>query len=103
MGEMRGYIERPLTSEEMLKMAKFLDGVTYHIKIGNPPNFSIIRFYDQITQRDWGLIQIPLYFQKDLDEVARHFIRFFRAFGTEIYRHECLEKHKHSQKELDDM
>jgi hypothetical protein len=98
---MKGYIEKPLTSEELLKVARILEGISYHLEIHSPPNFSHIRFYDQITQKDWGVISVPLYFAKDLEAVARHHIRFMRAYGVEIYKTEERERHKELEQFLE--
>jgi hypothetical protein len=91
---MKGYIAKPLTSDELQQVARTLEGVSYHITINNPPNFSVIRFYDQITQKDWGAITVPLYFHKDLEAIARHYVRFLRAYGVEIWKTEQHERNK---------
>lgn len=101
MEPMRGYLDRPLTSEELLKIAKMLDGVAYRFQIGVPPNFSVIRFYDDENSKDWGAITVPLYFKKDLEAIARHYVRFLQTYAVEIYRTELYEKQRSLQKELD--
>lgn len=84
----------PIPPQDLLRMANFLDGMTYTIRVNPPPTLSEIDFYDFQNGKSWCNMRVRLHFEKDLDAVARHMLRFMRVYYVEIFTTEYCKTKK---------
>jgi hypothetical protein len=89
---------KPVPAKDLLKWAQANERLSYRIIIGEPPSFSTIDIYDELTGVPFIEIHIRCWVLKDLEIMARHQLRLQRAFQAEIFRHEFYEKSKHQMK-----
>lgn len=74
----RADVRRPLSADEIQKICRMSEDMTYTILSKVPPGYSRIHIFNKVTHEEWAELYVRVHDGTVLDRLAEYLIHFVR-------------------------